>query len=747
MTKYFFTLIFLVLTISLFSQSNEYTGLKSRGTIPEDFTKLTLEKIKDAQLQAQQEKTRSKKEQEKFYEMSNFGVDQLLQSGMVCFNDTISNYVENVLEEIRFANKSVPLDIRVYTIKSPVVNAFTTDQGIIFINTGLLAQLENEAQLAFILCHEIIHYTENHVMEGFIENSDIANRRNDYKRVRSIDRELATSRFSRKLESEADKKGLELFLNTGYNPAEVDGVFDVLLYSYLPFDEIPFDSSILEVSNYQIPDKFFLTSLNPIKVNEDEDDSRHTHPNIGTRRRKAESIVSEAGKSGKNFLVSSDDFYAVRSAARYEVLRLQLINCNYSEALYSAYILEKDFPNNPLPKIAIGEILFGAAIFTNTKDRKKVTGYYKKKQGYSQQVYYLLNKLKPADLTLLALRYNYYLHTLYPENDMVDERITILCRDLDYYHDISFNHLNFTKQSSDSETSIAENKTSGVKPVTKKSKYDKIKQGEKNFKSKTNYDVDWAYGVFTGCKDEDEIEEYFEKGQKLAERERYRLAETDDPELNAQSEKEKAQYNKVKLKKGRSLGINKIVMVDPYYSIYNFSKKESHRQIKSEKEEIEMLGQFEEMAEFANLDLDILTNYKFESSDVTKYNDFSLINEWVSERFTMENRSGSPSSSEEVQELINRYGTKYFAWTGVVNTTVPREGKFYVALLSVYSVIGIPFGIYYIVTPQKSTQLYFALFNIETGQLIMYENRDLPMNDSDGLLNSHFYDIFNQIRN
>jgi hypothetical protein len=188
-------------------------------------------------------------------------------------------------------------------------------------------------------------------------------------------------------------------------------------------------------------------------------------------------------------------------------------------------------------------------------------------------------------------------------------------------------------------------------------------------------------------------------------------------------------------------------MVDPYYTILNFTKKESYQQIKSEKEEIEILSQFEEVANSADLDLTILTSYRFNSTDVTKYNDFSLINEWGSERFTMENRSTYPSSSEEVQELINRYGTKYFAWTGVVNVTSPRESKFYVALLSFYTVVGIPLGIYYVATPEKSTQLYFALFNIETGQLVMYESRDLPMNDSDGLLNSHYYDIFNQITN
>jgi hypothetical protein len=95
---------------------------------------------------------------------------------------------------------------------------------------------------------------------------------------------------------------------------------------------------------------------------------------------------------------------------------------------------------------------------------------------------------------------------------------------------------------------------------------------------------------------------------------------------------------------------------------------------------------------------------------------------------------------------VEKYGTKYFGWTGVVNTTYPRNNKFWVALISLYSVVGIPYGVYYMATPQNSTLIYFALFNIETGQLVMYENREVPMSDSPGILKSQYFDMFNQIK-
>lgn len=735
-----------ILSLGISAQeTTNYTGLKSKGAIPEDFTKLTLKKIEDANAQTAGNESKAKKRADsEFYEKSNFGIDELLQSGRVCFKDTISSYVEEVFEEIRSKNHDIPSNLRIYTVKSPVVNAFTTDQGIIFINTGLLAQLENEAQLAFVLCHEIIHYMENHVMEGFIENQEIQSGKNDYKKIKTVDKELASTRFSRKMETEADKKGLVLFLNTDYNPAEVDGVFDVLLYSYLPFDELKFDSSILEIGNYEIPDKYFLTELKEIEVDEDEDDSRHTHPNIAKRRKKADAILINEKQTGKNFIISEADFYTVRAAARYEVLRLQLVSGDYSEALYSAFILEQEFPENPLPKIAIGEILYGTALFANTNNRKKVTGYYKKRQGNVQQAYYILNKIPSQDMTVLAARYNYYLHGLYPENETIEKRLENLFEDLVYHHGLSFDDLIFDSSNADTTKNNATKKAT-VKKVS--SKYDRIKSSKSTKKSSTSDYKDWELSIFSGCDCEDDIEKLFETGKTRSEKKKYNLAETDDDELNKQSEKESKQYEKMKRKKGRSLDIDKIVIIDPFYGIINQSKKDGFKQVKSELEEVDQLDQLDKMALKCGLGLEILTNYRFATDDVQKFNDFSLLNEWVNERFMMEDRSAIISSTEEIQELVERYNTKYFGWTGVINSTHKRNNRGLVLLLSIYSIVGIPYGIYYMTVPAQSTYIYFALFNVETGELVLYEDRVLKGGDNAGLLNTHYYDIFHQIKN
>jgi len=57
------------------------------------------------------------------------------------------------------------IKIRVYPIKDPSLNAFTYPTGSIYVHTGLLARLENEAQLGIVLGHEMTHATHRHALE------------------------------------------------------------------------------------------------------------------------------------------------------------------------------------------------------------------------------------------------------------------------------------------------------------------------------------------------------------------------------------------------------------------------------------------------------------------------------------------------------------------------------------------------------------------------------------------------------
>ncbi len=81
------------------------------------------------------------------------------------------NYVGNKV--VPQWQKDIPFDaperlrFRFYVIENPTFNAFALPNGMVFVHTGLLTMLDNEAQLAAVLGHEIAHATYEHAKERY----------------------------------------------------------------------------------------------------------------------------------------------------------------------------------------------------------------------------------------------------------------------------------------------------------------------------------------------------------------------------------------------------------------------------------------------------------------------------------------------------------------------------------------------------------------------------------------------------
>jgi hypothetical protein len=78
------------------------------------------------------------------------------------FGMALQRYVNLVgLAVARYAPGPVP-PFRVVVLESPAIAAFHLPGGVVMLTTGLMAALENEAQLALVLAHEIAHASLGH---------------------------------------------------------------------------------------------------------------------------------------------------------------------------------------------------------------------------------------------------------------------------------------------------------------------------------------------------------------------------------------------------------------------------------------------------------------------------------------------------------------------------------------------------------------------------------------------------------
>ena len=87
---------------------------------------------------------------------------QIKTSPQLVRDEKLNAYVSGLV--CKLAGEYCP-SIRVYILDVPEFNAFAMPNGAVVVYTGLLLETENEAQLAFVLGHEITHYLHRHSLE------------------------------------------------------------------------------------------------------------------------------------------------------------------------------------------------------------------------------------------------------------------------------------------------------------------------------------------------------------------------------------------------------------------------------------------------------------------------------------------------------------------------------------------------------------------------------------------------------
>lgn len=392
---------------------NHYNTLHSKGGIPSDIVTPTLEKIaadkgsKKGDLSSTQEKI--------FLEQIHYNVDELLKSGMVVYGDSVTAYVQHVAGKLLSSEKDLFAKLRFYTYKSNSANAFSTDQGIIFVTTGLISQLSSEAELAYVLAHEIAHYQLHHVVQSYqFENSP---------RNQTISR---LSIYSKEKELEADKTALDLYHKAGYSSDELITTFDVMMYSYLPFDEVEvpktyYNDSLLYIPASAFPDKKF-----PIKKKEDYNDAASSHPNIRKRKEAVEENVANFSNWGdKSFLLSESEFVNVRNIARFESVRADLIEADFTSVLYDVFLLEREFPDSYYLQKMKALAWLGLAQFKAAGKSGFPTTY---REGEIASYYSFLHSLSAQQVMTLAVREIYDFQKRFPQEDEAKDIYDYLIR-------------------------------------------------------------------------------------------------------------------------------------------------------------------------------------------------------------------------------------------------------------------------------------------------------------------------------
>ena len=204
----------------------------------------------------------------------------------------VAEYVNRLGQNIAsHANAEFPISVKM--IQSDDVNAFTLPGGFVYVNSAVMKMADDEAELAFVIAHEIGHAAARHATRqatrGKLGNIAIlplgvltgwggmATRQ-----TATAAAPVASFHFSRAFETEADRLGVGYLSEAGYDPeASVD-----------MFERI-------ESMGHKKPGavaKLFLS-----------------HPPVGDRILKVQAEIAKLKLERSGYILNTSEFEAVRS--------------------------------------------------------------------------------------------------------------------------------------------------------------------------------------------------------------------------------------------------------------------------------------------------------------------------------------------------------------------------------------------------------------------------------------------------
>jgi beta-barrel assembly-enhancing protease len=736
MKKALALLFFISASILAFSQNDfsDYQGLRNSGTLNEDFLMSSMDKFlsqKDTINKA--EMTRGdQRVTEGFLLGSNYELDRYFFNGRILINDEVGNYVNQVLDELLKDEPELRSELRVYISRDPNVNALANDRGVILVNLGLFNKIRTEAELAFILAHEVTHYKKKHNLSSTLNTYKVT-ATNGSQAVRTLDGLLLRKHsYNRKLEFVADSYGAQLILDSDYSRKAILESFDVLKYSNRPYKNEAMEASWFEddyldldtllrvyTRDLFIPDTASIDSNgNPTKWepvlslsdsdDEDESDEFSNHPAIPKRiEALKEFLLEENTKSGSDFLVSEEQFIRCQQISRLELCRLFNLRGEYLLSMYHGMVALGDFPDNLYLYQSISDAFVHFAIEMNDQDdESKREGLYTTTYNFYDQLDDFMDHRSRLEISLLALANVRKGLNAHPEDASLLQMEKSMVYELMIHHGLK----------------IKDNTVLLTKPD--KWKKDLFQPYIDSVLTKEHY-IELIASLQDNVKDHRENENLDERAR----------AKKDSKIASA-------------LKKGIHMGINKAIVVNPFYARTDYRKSRSMDYEGTEAREEIVLETYEQAEIDHGIDLTILDVLRMGENDSEKLNDMMVLQDWIGNADIFSDNLYASANYAEMKKVMAKYNSRYVVLSGFAHNTLGKSWN----ILSIYYAAIPPPGnimaLYGSAKPHKESMFVYAVIDTEEGDVAWSESRLMPgQGDRVDLIKHSIYEFVRQLAN
>ena len=361
----------------------------------------------------------------KIYEEQFKEIASLWQSDRSVTSPVEHQYLQSIVEKIIIVNPELKnTDARIIFSRDYWPNAYSMGDGTIAINAGLLVFLDNEAELVFVLCHELAHYYLQHTplaIRKYVETVNSESFQKELKRIAKTEfgvnrqlEQLAKSfafrsrQHSRENEAAADRMAFSFMKKTGYDCGAIksslellDKVDDSLIYKPLDLQQVfnfpayPFKKKWIQKQSS------IFSQLDESKTidTQKERDSLKTHPDCAKRiALLSDSLAAHTG--GQKFLINETLFKKLKKDFFCEMAEQCYRDKNLSRNLYYSLLLLQSPENNGLAAYSVARGL--NTLYENQKAHKLGSTIDTENKAYREEYNVLLRMLDQLRLDEIA---------------------------------------------------------------------------------------------------------------------------------------------------------------------------------------------------------------------------------------------------------------------------------------------------------------------------------------------------------
>jgi len=355
----------------------------------------------------------------------------LMTSQRIVTESVAYNYLQTIYAKIVGVNPELKnMSVRLLFTRDWWPNASSFGEGTIVINAGLFVRLKNEAELAYVLCHELAHLYLDHSNQSIRKNITNLNSEEFKKEIRRLKRKeygvnaemekllkklaFNSRQHSREHETEADLQAMKFLRSTQFSMSGtitclqmLDTVDDSALYGKIDI------SRLLNFKDYPFKEKWIQNESSIFgQMKEDasgltqkERDSLRTHPDCKKRIAALQPLIT-GNKDNPNFLIDSTLFIQLQSRFMIEIVEQLYREENFTLFIYYALGLLKTNQERPYAVYSLARAL--NSLYTAQLNHR--IGLVTDKESRAQSLDYnlicrMVDRLRLNELA----EFNYYL--------------------------------------------------------------------------------------------------------------------------------------------------------------------------------------------------------------------------------------------------------------------------------------------------------------------------------------------------